>query len=311
MKRGVETQQVMTVAGATRAPLADWVRHRAVTEYGYRSAGSGTDSLTFTRAMRPLWATVMAVLTGLTGFGLLFLLVRKPEAFRMIFEEDHTGLRLRVTGRVDPALLSDVSDQASATAGVGASSALFHDARGMAPVASYAPANAGISPHYLPPDPAGRASVPPPYVAARPVVPHQVAPAKVAAPEVAPPQVAPPQAQTRHVNQLAGPRFRLDSGERLPISERTLIGRNPEAGPGEGSTDLVAIVDPSSSVSKTHLIVGYENESVWVADRGSKNGTTVIDLTRTERPIPPGEWVFVEPGAQVRIGSRVLTLEFP
>lgn len=286
MKRGVETQQVMTVAGATRAPLADWVRHRAVTEYGYRSAGSGIDSLTFTRAMRPLWATLMAVLTGLTGFGLLFLLVRKPEAFRMIFEEDHTGLRLRVTGRVDPALLSDVSTQASATAGVGASSALFHDARGIAPVASYAPANAGISPQYLPPEPAGRASVPPP-------------------------QVALPQAQTRHVNQVAGPRFRLDSGERLPISERTLIGRNPEAGPGEGPTDLVAIVDPSSSVSKTHLIVGYENESVWVADRGSKNGTTVIDLTRTERPIPPGEWAFVEPGAQVRIGSRVLTLEFP
>ena len=117
------------------------------------------------------------------------------------------------------------------------------------------------------------------------------------------------QAATRFAERSRRAQFRLDSGERLPISERTLIGRNPEPGPGEHVTDLVSVVDPSSSISKTHLVVGMQDEAVWIADRNSTNGTTVIDLTQHEHRVTPGEWVLVEPGSRVRIGTREMTLE--
>lgn len=347
MKRGIQANEVLPVTGCSRSEMADSIRNRAVSEFAYRSAGSGVEALTFSRSIRPGWATAMAVATGITGFGLLFLLVRRPEDFRVLFEENHAGLRIRIAGHVDPKLLDEIRAQTSAAPATTIDAALFRDARGGQNRPTVAPANHGISPQYLPANPAptnqhgvspqhgispqhGVPNPPPPppspfsstpappprppapapaprpnHPAPAPPPPHNPAP-----PPSPPPPPARPDPTTRLVSTPRSPTFLLDSGEILPISARTLIGRDPEPAPGEQATDLVAIVDPSSSVSKTHLVVGFENDTVWIADRHSTNGTTVVDLTQTEHAITPGEWVSVEPGTQVRIGSRLLTLEY-
>ena len=125
MKRGIQANEVLPVTGCSRSEMADSIRNRAVSEFAYRSAGSGVEALTFSRSIRPGWATAMAVATGITGFGLLFLLVRRPEDFRVLFEENHAGLRIRIAGHVDPKLLDEIRAQTSAAPATTIDAALF------------------------------------------------------------------------------------------------------------------------------------------------------------------------------------------
>jgi hypothetical protein len=96
----------------------------------------------------------------------------------------------------------------------------------------------------------------------------------------------------------------FDTGERATIGTLVLVGRRPAAGVGERVTRLVAITDPSRSVSKTHLAMGEDDHGVWVADRHSTNGTTVVPPTGRLRPCPPGERIYLAPGSRVMFGER-------
>lgn len=96
----------------------------------------------------------------------------------------------------------------------------------------------------------------------------------------------------------------LDSGETLAIiGDGILIGRSPAAGPGEAALTLVAIADPTMSVSKTHLAVLRREGAVFVADRGSTNGSS---LTRNgvEHVLLAGESAQLENGDSIRFGDR-------
>ena len=77
----------------------------------------------------------------------------------------------------------------------------------------------------------------------------------------------------------------------------TLRGRNPAT---VADVQLVRLVDPGRSVSKTHLQVGVEPSGVWVADRGSTNGTVVT--------LPDGAQVVCQVDRQVRlrVGATVV-----
>jgi hypothetical protein len=96
----------------------------------------------------------------------------------------------------------------------------------------------------------------------------------------------------------------FDTGERATIGALVLVGRRPAAGAGEHATRLVAISDPSRSVSKTHLAMGEDDHGVWVVDRHSTNGTTVVPPTGRLRECLPGERVYLAPGSRVMFGER-------
>ena len=74
------------------------------------------------------------------------------------------------------------------------------------------------------------------------------------------------------------------------------MGRNPAS---DADVQLVRVVDPARSVSKTHLQIGVEPGGVWVADRGSTNGTVVT--------LPDGAQVVcrVDQQVRLRVGSTV------
>lgn len=82
----------------------------------------------------------------------------------------------------------------------------------------------------------------------------------------------------------------LSDGRRLTIERTALVGRNPAA---VSAVQLVRVVDPARSVSKTHLQIGVEHGGVWVADRGSTNGTVVT--------LPDGAQVVCQVDHQVRL----------
>ena len=95
---------------------------------------------------------------------------------------------------------------------------------------------------------------------------------------------------------LAVAEIELGDGTHVTIGRTALVGRNPAS---DTDVQLVRVVDPARSVSKTHLQIGVERSGVWVADRGSTNGTVVT--------LPDGAQVVcrVDQQVRLRVGSTV------
>ena len=115
----------------------------------------------------------------------------------------------------------------------------------------------------------------------RPALPRDELLGRPAAPAVLDPTVA---------------EIELGDGRHLTIARTALVGRNPAS---DADVQLVRVVDPARSVSKNHLQIGVEAGGVWVADRGSTNGTVVT--------LPDGAQVVcrVDQQVRLRVGSTV------
>ncbi len=95
----------------------------------------------------------------------------------------------------------------------------------------------------------------------------------------------------------------LESGERRAVDRPTLLGRNPQA-PDDGPWNLVAVDDPTRSVSKTHAELRADPSGLWLTDRGSTNGTVVSVPGSPPRVAEPGTRVRVPVGATIHVGDR-------
>jgi hypothetical protein len=108
--------------------------------------------------------------------------------------------------------------------------------------------------------------------------------------------------ETRIVRQHGtGARFVLQfsTGESVTVHGNGLVGRNPKPEPAEYFDHLVRVLDPSRSVSKTHLEFGQEAGAFWIKDRFSGNGSTIRE--------PEGDPVNCQPDRRYRVvrGTRV------
>ncbi|MEO7121618.1 MAG: zinc ribbon domain-containing protein [Lacisediminihabitans sp.] len=99
----------------------------------------------------------------------------------------------------------------------------------------------------------------------------------------------------------AGARFVLQfsTGESFTVYGSGLVGRNPRPEPAEYFDHVVRVLDPSRSVSKTHLEFGQEAGAFWIKDRFSGNGSIIRE--------PEGDRVRCEPDRRYRVvrGTRV------
>jgi predicted component of type VI protein secretion system len=109
----------------------------------------------------------------------------------------------------------------------------------------------------------------------------------------------------------ATPVLRIDTGEVLELGPFCLLGREPVARDGDPQAHLVRFDDPKLSVSKTHMAYGVDAQGVWIMDRNSTNGTTIIDPSGRRTPCAPGSRQYLTPGYQVQIGQRRITVEAP
>ncbi|GAA2083088.1 hypothetical protein GCM10009840_19430 [Pseudolysinimonas kribbensis] len=105
---------------------------------------------------------------------------------------------------------------------------------------------------------------------------------------------------------FAGERFVLQfsTGENVTVRGQGLIGRNPNAEPGEVVDQFVAVFDPTKSVSKTHLEFGQESGRFWVSDRFSTNGSVVRQPDADPQRCDPGKRYFIARGTRVDIGEQ-------
>ncbi|MGM7667911.1 RDD family protein [Microbacterium sp. A93] len=98
--------------------------------------------------------------------------------------------------------------------------------------------------------------------------------------------------------------FTWDDGTRVPVSGRTIFGRNPQ--PEQGAT-IVSVRDETLSLSKTHFEAGGDVSGGWVMDRHSTNGVTIVrDGERIT--CAPGEQVGIRLGDAIEIGDRIVTI---
>lgn len=108
----------------------------------------------------------------------------------------------------------------------------------------------------------------------------------------------------------SGDRFVLQfsTGESVTTHGSGLVGRNPIAEPGEYFDQLVRVIDPTRSVSKTHLEFGQNAGSFWVRDRYSGNGSVLREPDAAPRRCEPGKRYPVVRGTRIDIGEQFLIL---
>lgn len=94
--------------------------------------------------------------------------------------------------------------------------------------------------------------------------------------------------------------LQLSDGRVVTVTRSLLVGRNPG---GDDDSQVIRVDDPGRSVSKTHLQVGLDVAGVWVADRGSTNGTLVTLADGAQIVCGPGQHVRLPDGATVSFGD--------
>jgi hypothetical protein len=96
----------------------------------------------------------------------------------------------------------------------------------------------------------------------------------------------------------------FSTGEVVDVTGSGLIGRRPITQPGEEVDQLVAVLDPGRSVSKTHVEFGIEARELWICDRYSGNGTVAHPLGGIARQCEAGRRYRVTRGTRVEIGDQ-------
>lgn len=110
---------------------------------------------------------------------------------------------------------------------------------------------------------------------------------------------------------LAVARLRAPDGSTVDLDRPVLIGRAPSDSGFENShPHLLTVPSPSQDISRTHLLVAPEGESIVVTDLHSTNGTTVIRPgPGVERmALPSGQSVTVAVGSVLELGDEVAIL---
>jgi uncharacterized RDD family membrane protein YckC len=100
----------------------------------------------------------------------------------------------------------------------------------------------------------------------------------------------------------------LDTGERVPLTGPGLIGRRPVPG-AETWAHLVRVDDPEQSVSSTHLEFWPAAGALDVLDRGSTNGTVLIDPAGKPWSLTPGQPARVAAGWTLVLGRRRIAVD--
>jgi hypothetical protein len=94
------------------------------------------------------------------------------------------------------------------------------------------------------------------------------------------------------------------SDQRIEITGSALVGSNPVTPPDEPVVQLVTVMDLTRSTSATHAMLTWDGSVLWVTDRGSTNGTTVVTTEGARLVGEPGVALAAHPGSTVSFGER-------
>ena len=111
----------------------------------------------------------------------------------------------------------------------------------------------------------------------------------------------------RLANAPPTPRFAIElpSGERELLDPSVIVGRAPSATRVSGSAvpRLVTITTPNSDISRSHVQITVEGDTVVVTDLHSMNGTLVTVPGRNPQRLREGEPTTVITGTILDLGD--------
>ncbi|MBD3778386.1 MAG: RDD family protein [Micrococcales bacterium] len=99
----------------------------------------------------------------------------------------------------------------------------------------------------------------------------------------------------------------LGPAERVVVSRRAVVGRRPVA--PDATWERVTVADPGQSVSQTHLEVHPVEDGLEVLDRGSTNGTVLVDPDGGRWSLPPARPALVGAGWTLVLGNLRVAVE--
>jgi len=103
-------------------------------------------------------------------------------------------------------------------------------------------------------------------------------------------------------------RVAFDTGEVFVVEGLGLVGRKPEARPGEPVRHVVPLPSTDMSLSKTHAQFHLAPDGVLVVmDRGSTNGSVLL-RQGIPRDLAAGRPATLLDGDRVRFGDREMTV---
>lgn len=104
-----------------------------------------------------------------------------------------------------------------------------------------------------------------------------------------------------------GPRFRLElpSGESAPLDQAIILGRAPSASRVSGTTvpRLITLTTPNQDISRSHVQVAVEGDTVVVTDLHSMNGTLITVPGRNPVRLREGEPTTVITDTVIDLGD--------
>lgn len=116
-------------------------------------------------------------------------------------------------------------------------------------------------------------------------------------------------AENANVNPSVSVRMliELSTGVTELLDQPILIGRAPSVSkvPGASLPRLVTIAGPDQDISRNHVQVALEGDTVVVTDLHSRNGTMIILPNRPPQQLRAGEPTSVIPGTTVDLGGGV------
>ena len=108
----------------------------------------------------------------------------------------------------------------------------------------------------------------------------------------------------------------FSDGQHVRTSGHAIVGRNPSldnlADQLDGATDatLVTLQDPKKALSRTHFAIGQYEDTLWVADLGSGNGTVLTYPNGSTHNLEPGVRYEVDPGCRIQAGPYSLIVHY-
>lgn len=130
-----------------------------------------------------------------------------------------------------------------------------------------------------------------------------------AATEQVPSSTTPPLAPPR---PPAPGRIRVSTGQVLPLDRTVVIGRRPRSTRVSGTDlpHLVAVDSPQQDISRSHVELRVEGESIVATDLRTTNGTTLLRAGSDPVRLHPGEATVVIPGDVLDLGDGItVTIE--
>jgi len=102
-------------------------------------------------------------------------------------------------------------------------------------------------------------------------------------------------------------RIRVSSGQVVALDRTVIIGRRPRSTRASGANlpHLIAVESPQQDISRSHLEVRPEGDTVVVIDLHTTNGSTLLRPGADPVRLHPGEQTLVLTGDVVDLGDGI------